>query len=39
MYDRGVLECAITLPGEGVVPDVTQTSVSLGIGGKGEVQW
>ena len=35
MYDRGVLECAVTLPGEGVDPYVTQTSVSLGIGGKG----
>ena len=35
MYDRGVLEFALTLPGEGVDPDVTQTSVSLGIGGKG----
>jgi len=35
MYNRGVQECAVTLPGEGVVQDVTQTSVSLGIGGKG----
>ena len=27
MYDWGVLECAVTLPGEGVDPDVTQTCV------------
>ena len=35
MYDQGVLECAVTLLGECVDPDVTQTSVSLGIGGNG----
>ena len=23
MYDRGALECAVTLPGDGVAPDVT----------------
>ena len=35
MYDRGALACAVTLPDEGLEPDVIQTSVLSGIGGKG----
>ena len=34
-YDLGALACPVTLPDEGVEPEVTHTSVFLGIGGRG----
>ena len=35
MYERGALAFAVTLPDVGHEPDVIQTSVFSGIGGKG----
>ena len=36
MYDQGALACAVTLPDEGLEPNVIQTYVLSRIGSKGE---